>query len=152
MNRDEFLDLYRAALEGKVSDQIINDNISYYRSYINGEIRKGRSEQEVIKSLGDPRLLARTTQECTKFASQGSSSDYEYDSDNARFGDTQRQDGIHIKQINIPSWLFGIIIAIVVIAVLIIVFKVAFFLAPYIIALLIVGFIAKEIRNWINRY
>jgi uncharacterized membrane protein len=152
MNCDEFLRLYREALVGKVSDQIISDNINYYRSYIQGEVRKGRSEEEVIKSLGDPRLLAKTTEESTKFAQGESESYYEYDNDSARYEDADEQKGFHVKQIKLPSWLLGIIVAFVIILLLAVVFKVAFFLAPYIIVFLLVGFIYREIKNWINRY
>jgi uncharacterized membrane protein len=152
MNCDEFLSLYREALDGKVSDQIINDNISYYRSYINGEVRKGRTEEEVLKSLGDARLLAKTTEESTKFAQGEDGSYYEYDSDTGRYSDPDEKIGRHIKQIKIPSWLLGIIVTIVIVFVLAIVFRVAFFLAPYIIVIMIVGFIVRAIREWINRY
>jgi uncharacterized membrane protein len=149
MNCDEFLSVFREALDAKVPDQIINDNVAYYRSYINNEVRKGRSEEDVIESLGNPRLLARTIEESTKFAEGEGDSYYDYGSDNTVEGDNGR---FETKQIKLPGWLVGIIVAIVIIFVLAIVFKVAFFLAPYIIAFLIAGFIVKEIRNWINRY
>jgi hypothetical protein len=156
MNCDEFLRLFREALDGKVSEQIINDNVNYYRSYINSEIRKGKSEAEVLASLGDPRLLAKTIEESTKFASGESGSYYEYDSKTGKFSgkyeDSKDGQGVHINEIKLPGWLIGIIVGIIVLFVLVIVFRVAFFLAPYIIAFMIVGFIVREIRKWINRY
>jgi uncharacterized membrane protein len=156
MNCDEFLRLFREALDGKVSEQIINDNANYYRSYINSEIRKGKSEAEVLASLGDPRLLAKTIEESTKFATGEGDSYYEYDSTTGRYSgkyeESKGSQGVHIKEFNMPGWLLGIIVAIVVLFVVAIVFRVAFFLAPYIIAFMIVGFIVREIRKWINRY
>jgi hypothetical protein len=156
MNCDEFLRLFREALDGKVSEQIINDNANYYRSYINSEIRKGKSEAEVLASLGDPRLLAKTIEESTKFATGEGDSYYEYDSTTGRYSgkyeESKGSQGVHIKEFNMPGWLLGIIVAIVVLFVVAIVFRVAFFLAPYIIAFMIIGFIVREIRKWINRY
>jgi uncharacterized membrane protein len=153
MSCEEFLKIYKEALDGKVPDQIISDNVNYYRSYINGEVRKGKSQQEVINSLGDPRLLAKTLEESTKFANgSGEGSYYEYGGESKKYEDSENDNGIHIKRLKMPSWLLSIIVAIVVILMLIIVFKVAFFLAPYIIAFLIAAFIFREIRNWINRY
>jgi uncharacterized membrane protein len=156
MNCDEFLRLFREALDGKVSEQIINDNANYYRSYINSEIRKGKSEAEVLASLGDPRLLAKTIEESSKFATGEGDSYYEYDSATGRYSgkyeESKGSQGVHIKEFNMPGWLLGIIVAIVVLFVVAVVFKVAFFLAPYIIAFMIIGFIVREIRNWINRY
>ena len=58
MNTGEFLNRLEDALRGKVSNQVIEANLQYYRDYITGEIRKGRTEEQVMDDLGDPRLIA----------------------------------------------------------------------------------------------
>ena len=60
MNTGEFSSRLEDALRGKVSNQVIEANLQYYRDYITGEIRKGRTEEQVMDDLGDPRLIART--------------------------------------------------------------------------------------------
>lgn len=60
MNKEQFIDTLRRALYGKIDDYTLSDHIRYYEDYIDQEMRKGRSEQEVLQELGDPRLLART--------------------------------------------------------------------------------------------
>ena len=60
MDKQEFVDRLRMALNGRVSPGLVMDNVNYYEDYINTEIRKGRTEEEVLESLGDPRLIART--------------------------------------------------------------------------------------------
>lgn len=60
MTRDEFLRKLQAELVLSVSERVIENQLSYYQDYINGEVAGGRSEAEVISELGDPRLLART--------------------------------------------------------------------------------------------
>ena len=60
MNKQDFIDRLRMALNGRVSPGLVMDNVNYYEDYINTEIRKGRTEEEVLESLGDPRLIART--------------------------------------------------------------------------------------------
>ena len=60
MNKQEFIDRLRAALNGRVSPNLVTENVNYYEDYINTEIRKGRTEEEVLETLGDPRLIART--------------------------------------------------------------------------------------------
>ena len=60
MTKQEFLEKLRLALNGKVAGNVVTENLQYYEDYINTEIRKGRSEEEVLASLGDPRLIART--------------------------------------------------------------------------------------------
>lgn len=60
MSREEFLTELRRTLQGKVSQQTINENIQYYEDYILAESHKGKTEAEVIAGLGDPRLLAKS--------------------------------------------------------------------------------------------
>lgn len=60
MNRLEFLQGLKAELEGRVPHSIIQENLKYYDSYISEETSKGRTEEEVIGSLGGPRIIART--------------------------------------------------------------------------------------------
>ena len=66
MNKQEFVDRLRMALNGRVSPGLVMDNVNYYQDYINTEIRKGRTEEEVLESLGDPRLIARFLQEIVR--------------------------------------------------------------------------------------
>ena len=68
MRQEEFLNIFREALVGKVPDSIIRDNENYYRNYINSQMNSGKTEQEVLDQLGDPRLLAKTIEESNKFA------------------------------------------------------------------------------------
>lgn len=60
MSKREFIDRLRAALNGRVPSTLVMDNINYYEEYINTEVRKGKTEEEVLASLGDPRLIAKT--------------------------------------------------------------------------------------------
>ncbi|NBH81325.1 DUF1700 domain-containing protein [bacterium C-53] len=60
MDRQEFLKVLRQTLAGEVSAETVNENLNYYNDYIVTEMRKGRSESEVLQSLGDPRLIAKT--------------------------------------------------------------------------------------------
>ena len=51
MTREEFLKKLKEALENDLSGRIVQENVSYYESYIIEEIRKGRTESEVIEEL-----------------------------------------------------------------------------------------------------
>lgn len=68
MNRYEFVSALRAALSGKVPATTVEDNVQYYEEYIEVQLRQGKSEEEVLAALGDPRLLARTIIEANKYA------------------------------------------------------------------------------------
>lgn len=60
MNKYEFITELQKYLTGKVSTYKLQDLTRYYQDYIDTEIRKGRAEEEVIASLGEPRLLAKS--------------------------------------------------------------------------------------------
>lgn len=60
MNKSEFLDALKNKLQEELSEPQVNDHLCYYEQYILQEIQSGKSEDDVIASLGDPLLLART--------------------------------------------------------------------------------------------
>ena len=49
MSRTEFLEKLREALDQNVSPHVVRENVEYYGRYINEEMRKGRSEQEILE-------------------------------------------------------------------------------------------------------
>lgn len=63
MDRNEFLEGLAKSLSSAGSRSLINENIKYYAGYIEEEIRKGRTEAEVMEELGDPRLIANSIKE-----------------------------------------------------------------------------------------
>ena len=71
MRKEEFLQTLRRALTGDVPPGVVEENIRYYDSYIGEEVRKGRTEEEVIREIGDPRLIARTIEDTTDGAGEG---------------------------------------------------------------------------------
>ena len=72
MVKKEFLDILRESLAGKVPMSEIEENIRYYKDYIeNG----AESEEEALKQLGDPHLIARTIIDSFK-ASKGPMADF----------------------------------------------------------------------------
>lgn len=60
MSREEFLKGLEEALAGEVPEAVIRDNVGYYRTYISQEMEKGRTMNEIINEIGDPRITART--------------------------------------------------------------------------------------------
>lgn len=60
MNKREFLRILKEALSGTLETKSLNEQLAYYEKYIDDEVRSGRTEQEVLEELGDPRLIAKT--------------------------------------------------------------------------------------------
>ena len=60
MTRQEFIRKLQEALNGKLDVATIQDHLKFYDDYIIEEMRKGKSEQEVLELLGDPWAIAKT--------------------------------------------------------------------------------------------
>lgn len=149
MNKQDFLDKLRMALSGHVSPGVVTENINYYEEYINVEIRKGKSEAEVLQSLGDPRLIAKTI-----ITTNGKDEGAEYRQDT--YQNTGYEDGTgngrfgRSRSINLPGWVGTLIIIAIVVVVLCLVFSVLSFLAPVILTVFVVMFLVKLFRDWLN--
>lgn len=76
MNREEFLQGLQKALSGQIPPSAVQENLRYYDDYIRTEVRKGRTESEVMEELGDPRLIARTIVDTTPGAGDGAFEEY----------------------------------------------------------------------------
>lgn len=65
MNKEEFLQALRKDLSGDVPASVVEENVDYYREYIESEVAKGRFEEEVVDELGAPRLIAKNIEDTT---------------------------------------------------------------------------------------
>ena len=137
MGKQEFLDKLRLALNSRVSTEVVSDTLTYYEDYINTEVRKGRSEEEVMELLGDPRLIARTIIETKGGETPDVSQEY------GRDGEIER----HVA---VPGWVWLIVILVVAVVVLSVVFKILSVLFPFILIFLGVSFLVKFFRDWAN--
>ena len=128
MDRNEFVSTLRAVLSGEVPASVVEENVCYYNTYISQEIAAGKSEKEVMDSLGDPRLIARTiidTQGQAGWQAQdyGSYEAYGADEEPERekgFHAEFRDDGgvdIKYKRFNFNTWYGKLLAAAVVILV-----------------------------------
>ena len=140
MNRREFIDKLQHALAGGLGSSLVAENVRYYEEYIDAEIRKGRSEAEVLGALGDPRLLAKSIIEANKRAGESYGSNREYDeevSDN--IGERKRgRAASGSRTVILPGWLILLIVTVAVIVVIGVVTSLLALFAPVIIVVLLV--------------
>ena len=71
MDKKRFLNELRQELSYELPDMLVRNNVEYYSAYIDTEVRKGRSQDEVLSDLGDPRLIARTVIDAAKSGADG---------------------------------------------------------------------------------
>lgn len=60
MDKQEFVTKLRRNLSGIDDYEYINDTVNYYENYIEAEVRKGETEETVLRMLGDPGLIAKS--------------------------------------------------------------------------------------------
>ncbi len=162
--------MLQSSLTGKISDRQVADHLNYYEDYISNEIRGGKSEQEVMASLGDPRLIARSilaaggAQEQTTSGTGGRAEGYYRDGGNGHYsGGAQGQYGGGTKSYHggteepstgrvfrIPAWGWMLIVIVALMLILSFVFSVIKILFPILFPIMVVIFFVKLFRDWLN--
>lgn len=143
MEKTEFLEQLRQSLSGRIEADKVTDHLRYYEDYINTQLRLGRTENEVLDSLGSPRLIAKTIADTQK----------------DRMGEYQEPETAWWRKNasnrgksfgKLPRW--GIITAVILIFLFLIwlIFSVLAFLAPILIPFMIVVFLFKIFRDWLH--
>lgn len=132
MNKYEFIKNLRKALTGKIDGAELEDTIRYYEDYIDGEIKKGKPEEQVLQELGDPRLIAKNIVSVKGNGSAGSY--YEEETGQSIWQDGESAGGAGRR---IPGWLIVFLILFAVIVILGIAFSVIWSLLPVIIPVFI---------------
>lgn len=118
MNKTEFVDTLRRSISSVSDYAFVNETIDYYQNYIETAIRQGRSEEEVMEELGDPRLIAKSI-----LASRGIGNVSDTMEEDAVSNDANK---VHIstrsgKQFMVPVWLakVGLVAGLVAVVVLV---------------------------------
>ena len=149
MNRTEFIEKLQRALAGGLDSGQVADNVRYYQEYIDSEMRKGRSESEVMEQLGDPRLLAKSIVEANKRAGTNYGSNREYDEEMSADGQetSHGKDTTGGKAVMLPGWLVLLIITVVIVLIIGAVTALLTYFLPVILVGLVVLLIVKVFQS-----
>ena len=142
MTKQEFLDGLRRSLSGGMESAEVNEHIRYYTEYIDSQIRMGVAESEVMRSLGEPRLIAKTLLGMEEVESVTE----EYIEDEEKKSD-YRYFNIQGKTIKLPNWLFTLLVCVVCFFVLTIVFALMTRLLPVFFFIIIVISAIRFLKN-----
>ena len=157
MNKQDFIDRLRMALNGRVSPGLVMDNVNYYEDYINTEIRKGRTEEEVLESLGDPRLIARTIlqvdekkaeepyQEATVYTEEDGT--YREDSTEREYTDPFTGAHVEVHRMTAGDWAKIVLVIVIICIVLGMVFHILWKLLPVLLVIAAVLWIYRKITE-----
>jgi len=145
MTKEEFIKELRSALSGEVHQDVLNENIRYYDQYLSQEQQKGRTIDEIVEEIGNPRLIARTIIDTSSNVS-GTSSYYDQQ--------TEQNDGINYSKtirkakIGIAAAIF--IVFLIVIGVIAILGRVISIFAPILLPLLLISIAVRLITRQRN--
>lgn len=140
------MDRLQRALAGGVNSSQVAENVRYYQDYIDTEIRKGRSEAEVLSGLGDPRLLAKSIIEANKRAGyvEGTNQNFDEETQDDR---AQGRAGASFSAVRVPGWLILLFVIVIALLVIGLIFSAISLLAPIIIPVLLVILLYHFIRG-----
>lgn len=141
MNRREFINGLREALELKMNKNEIEAQVEYYSNYIKDEVKAGRKESDVTEELGDPWAIAKNL---------GYESDTVYeDTATAETESFGGQATNKVYKVNSQWVVWGILFLIIAIifAVLSFTVSVLSFFAPIILPVLLVIFVIRMFKR-----
>lgn len=134
MNKQEFIEQLRRSLSSLNDYTFVNDTISYYENYIESQIRMGKNEEEVMRELGDPRLIAKSIRATHVEEDENESRETSREYRENTYGTNRKHTVLNIngRQINMPSWLIKALTIIILVVVFFLVFTILRWLAPFI--------------------
>ena len=153
MTREDFINELRSALSGEVSQLDLNENINYYEHYFNEQERNGRTVEDILEELGNPRLIARTIIDTNTKSAQGDSfeqgfdPEHEEEEDRIRFHVNGKEYHNSIRNAKVAIWMIIIIALLIIIGVVAIVANVIGFLAPVLVPLLLIALAIRLITR-----
>ncbi len=156
MTKREFLDKLKKALANDLSGSVVQDNVNYYNEYITEEVRKGRTESEVIEELGDPWAIAKNiiTSEEIKGNTQETYDSYETGRQRAQsyeqdYDNESGHNGMHV--FGLDTWWKKLVLLLGIIGIIVLVVAVIggiiSILAPVFIPLLVLCLIIKLVKG-----
>lgn len=142
MTRSEFLGQLQQALQNDLSISAVKENVNYYNNYILDEVQNGKPESEVLATLGDPWMIARTIIQTQ--GGQDSSIVEEADQ-----GSSEQR--IQVRQIGLNTWWQKLLLLLSVILIIVVVFAIITglisLLAPILIPIVVIMIIVRLING-----
>lgn len=152
MAKEEFLRILRIKLSNVMSPAEVESQVDYYSAYINGELGKGRKEEDILDELGDPALIARTLTGAVKRANENAYEDSTYYEDESNGYEDEPQGKSKVVHTSGAGCIVAIVVfLIIVIGLIVLTFALGItiirYLWPVILVLVIGGIIFGIFRR-----
>lgn len=142
-DRFEFLEKLRQSLAGRMDSSSLQDTLNYYQEYFEIQMRSGKSEQELLEQLGDPRLLAKSILQAEQRSSTVQDEEYE------EIHQDEKKVTFYMggRQITMPRWLAIIVSALCFILVVFVMGYAFRFLLPLLLVGATIGLMVRILRD-----
>lgn len=148
MTKQQFLEELRLALDGMIPEEAVKENVQYYEKFIWEQEKNGRSQEEILRELGSPRLIAKTIVDAAEADAVSEEQTYYDDASGDVKAETSYRKNrvytVNSRGLKIGCFLVGILSLLI----LFVVFKLFFmFLGP----ILAIGLVIYLIGRWRER-
>ena len=156
MSKTEFLDILYIQLSGQMPEGNVAAHVQYYRNYIEDKQQKGRTETDILKELGDPRLIARTLLDTevgagnpqngsTYSAIYNEADSYynKYDSSDSARGHVKK----HSFKLDLSTWYGKVAVILIAAVVLLLLVTILGVLIPVMIVAGVIMYIVSQLRK-----
>lgn len=152
MTRESFIEQLENKLRGELDQASVKENVQYYNNYISDEINNGKSEAEILESLGDPWAIAKSIIQAQEGANGFRSNTVvdEHGDEGTNSQSRGKTSKVKFHNINISVWkiLFFIIALLFVIVLAIVIFaRIVIAFAPIIIGGIIILLAVRYLGN-----
>lgn len=148
MTKKEFLDILYEQLSDQLSSDTAFAHTQYYRNYIEAEIQKGKSEQEILLALGDPRLIAKTLidteAEPSAFSNSQPHPDTASQSEERRSDSKKQHRQFHL---DLSTWYGKALVILAAAGVLALLFMLFSFLLPFLLVIFLLTFLITQFHK-----
>ena len=145
MDKQEFITSLRRNLSGMEDYEYVNDTVSYYENYIETEVRKGETEENVLRMLGDPSLIAKSikaSKEEITFVDRDETEEFRRTAQKA-----EKRISWLMKLLSLPSWVLKLGFWVVVIGLFALTGFIIVKIWPVFVVLIVIYVFYKFIRD-----
>ncbi len=134
MTKDEFMNDLRRALAVDLSSAEIEVHVKYYMDYIAMEQSKGKTENEILENLGNPRLIAKSILEAKGDGEKQANAE-------------KKAEKMESKLRKIPSWLSIILLVVILIVFVGILLRIFVQLLPFLLIVVAIIMVVSFFRR-----
>lgn len=149
MERGEFLEILRNQLAGQMHEGKAAAHVRYYEDYIQSQVRSGRSEEDVLTELGDPRLIAKTLLDTDTDAGEENYEEYStYSDSSCGTGCGQQNTGVkRTHKLDLSTWYGKLIVIVIAAAAVLLLITVIGAVLPFFLVLGVILFLISQFKK-----